>query len=76
MEEARTLLVVDDDLAMREMLVSLFEERGFSVDQAASADEALERLGDVRCHRRARATRDGRCQRLARAIGCVRWQSC
>ena len=47
MEEARTLLVVDDDLAMREMLVSLFEERGFSVDQAASADEALERLGDV-----------------------------
>ena len=24
------------------MLISLFEERGFSVDQAASADEALE----------------------------------
>jgi DNA-binding NtrC family response regulator len=47
MEESRTLLVVDDDLAMREMLVSLFGERGFAVQQAASADEALERLRDV-----------------------------
>ncbi len=47
MEERRTLLVVDDDLAMREMLASLFVERGFAVDQAASADEALESLRDV-----------------------------
>jgi DNA-binding NtrC family response regulator len=47
MEESRTLLVVDDDLAMREMLVSLFVERGFAVQQAASADEALECLRDV-----------------------------
>ncbi len=47
MEDSRTLLVVDDDLAMREMLVSLFKERGFTVQQAASADEALERLRDV-----------------------------
>jgi DNA-binding NtrC family response regulator len=47
MEESRRLLVVDDDLAMREMLVSLFVERGFAVQQAASADEALECLGDV-----------------------------
>jgi len=47
MEELRTLLVVDDDLAMREMLVSLFGERGFAVQQASSADEALERLRDV-----------------------------
>jgi len=47
MEESRTLLVVDDDLAMREMLASLFMERGFAVQQAASADEALECLRDV-----------------------------
>ncbi len=47
MEEPRKLLVVEDDLAMREMLVSLFEERGFSVQQAASADEAVECLRDV-----------------------------
>ena len=47
MEESRTLLVVDDDLAMREMLVSLFKERGFAVQQAASSDEALDRLRDV-----------------------------
>ena len=46
-KNSRTLLVVDDDLAMREMLVSLFVERGFAVDQAASADEALESLRDV-----------------------------
>jgi len=32
---------------MREMLVSLFKERGFAVQQAASADEALDRLRDV-----------------------------
>jgi DNA-binding NtrC family response regulator len=32
---------------MREMLASLFKERGFAVDQAGSADEALERLRDV-----------------------------
>jgi len=47
MEESRTLLVVDDDLAMREMLASLFVERGFAVQQASSADEALECLRDV-----------------------------
>jgi DNA-binding NtrC family response regulator len=47
MEESRKLLVVDDDLAMREMLACLFMERGFAVQQAASADEALERLRDI-----------------------------
>jgi DNA-binding NtrC family response regulator len=47
MEESRRLLVVDDDLAMREMLASLFVERGFAVQQAGSADEALECLRDV-----------------------------
>ena len=36
------ILVVDDDLAMREMLASLFEARGMEVLQAASADAAVE----------------------------------
>jgi DNA-binding NtrC family response regulator len=36
------LLIVDDDLAMREMLASLFKERGCTVQEAASADRALE----------------------------------
>jgi DNA-binding NtrC family response regulator len=41
------LLVVDDDLAMRQMLASLFREQGFQVAEAASADEALERIGET-----------------------------
>ncbi len=36
------LLVVDDDRAMREMLASLFVDRGFDVAQAESVDAALE----------------------------------
>ncbi|MEN8182233.1 MAG: sigma-54 dependent transcriptional regulator [Myxococcota bacterium] len=47
MTEARSLLVVDDDLAMREMLDSLFQEQGYRVVQAASAAEALERLSEA-----------------------------
>lgn len=46
MSGARNLLVVDDDLAMRELLASLFQEQGFGVVQAASVDEALEHLGE------------------------------
>jgi two-component system response regulator HydG len=38
----RSILVVDDDLAMREMLTSLFSDHGYSVREAASVDEALE----------------------------------
>jgi DNA-binding NtrC family response regulator len=46
MSPSRSILVVDDDLAMREMLASLFQEQGFGVLQAASAGEALECLGE------------------------------
>jgi len=46
MEEGMSLsnqiLVVDDDRAMREMLASLFKERGMAVVEASSADAALE----------------------------------
>ncbi len=41
----RTLLVVDDDAAMRQMLASLFQENGYAVREAASADDALEQAG-------------------------------
>jgi DNA-binding NtrC family response regulator len=41
MTKSRQLLVVDDDRAMREMLSSLFKERGLRAEEAASADAAL-----------------------------------
>jgi DNA-binding NtrC family response regulator len=46
MSTSRRLLVVDDDRAMREMLASLFKERGLSVEDAASADAALARAAE------------------------------
>jgi two-component system response regulator AtoC len=46
MSTIRRLLVVDDDRAMREMLSSLFKERGLSVEDAASADAALARAAE------------------------------
>jgi DNA-binding NtrC family response regulator len=46
MREPRNLLVVDDDAAMRQMLVSLFEEQGYAVGEAASANDAIERVGE------------------------------
>jgi DNA-binding NtrC family response regulator len=45
MVSTRTLLVVDDDAAMRQMLVSLFQESGYQVREAASAADALEQVG-------------------------------
>jgi DNA-binding NtrC family response regulator len=40
------LLVVDDDAAMRQLLASLFRDKGYPVEEAASADEALDRARD------------------------------
>src|SRR5512134_1490713 len=42
--EPQSILVVDDDTAMRQMLASLFRERGFGVGEAPSATLALEKL--------------------------------
>jgi two-component system response regulator HydG len=42
MAEARSILIVDDDAAMRQMLESLFREQGYAVAQADSANAALE----------------------------------
>jgi two-component system response regulator FlrC len=41
MSVPRRILIVDDDRAMREMLGSLFKERGLWVEDASSADAAL-----------------------------------
>jgi DNA-binding NtrC family response regulator len=41
------LLVVDDDSAMRALLASLFEQKGYPVEEAASADQALERAREA-----------------------------
>ncbi len=46
MSDPRSILVVDDDRAMREMLASLFREQGFHVAEAGSADEATKALGE------------------------------
>jgi DNA-binding NtrC family response regulator len=46
MTSSRRLLVVDDDRAMREMLVALFKEHGLLVEEAASADAALARAAE------------------------------
>ena len=40
----RTLLIVEDDAAMREMCVSLFEREGYRAEGVSSADEALARV--------------------------------
>jgi two-component system response regulator HydG len=46
MSSQSRLLIVDDDTAMREMLASLFRDRGYSVEEAVSAAEALEKAGE------------------------------
>jgi DNA-binding NtrC family response regulator len=47
MQSQRSVLVVDDDSAMREMLISLLEEEGMRAEGADSADKAIDRLRDV-----------------------------
>jgi DNA-binding NtrC family response regulator len=46
MNQYRKILVVDDDLAMREMLTSMFNEEGYEAHAAESADAAVERSRD------------------------------
>ena len=43
----RNLLVVEDDTRMREMLVSLFGEEGYAVQQVSTANAALELVRDT-----------------------------
>ncbi len=43
-----TLLVVEDDQAMRQMCISLFEREGYSAEGASSVTEAFERVANPR----------------------------
>jgi DNA-binding NtrC family response regulator len=45
--EPRSILVVDDDLAVRKRLASLFREHGYRVEEAPQADRALARLAEA-----------------------------
>ena len=45
MSRRRTVLVVDDDDAMGEMVVSLLEDHGIDTQRATSADAALDKIG-------------------------------
>ncbi len=47
MSDTKHVLVVDDDAAMRQMLASLFKDRGYEVSEAASAADAVERAREV-----------------------------
>jgi len=47
MVQTGSVLVVDDDSAMREMLVSLLEDHGFQARPAASAEEAVEKVRET-----------------------------
>ena len=47
--QKHALLIVDDDAAMRQMLASLFREQGYPVQEAASAEEALEQARSHDC---------------------------
>ncbi len=47
MPETRSLMIVDDDAAMRQMLDSLFREQGFAVSDASSAAEALDMASEL-----------------------------
>ena len=47
MASPRSVLVVDDDSAMRDMVVSLLEDQGIHARAAGSADEAVDRLEEL-----------------------------
>ena len=47
MTKVQQLLVVDDDRAMREMLVSLFRDVGFGVSEGDCVDAALEKVRET-----------------------------
>jgi two-component system OmpR family response regulator len=45
---SRVVLVVEDDAGLRAYLTSILEEHGYTVIAAASGEEALQSLGDVK----------------------------
>src|SRR5882724_5216991 len=47
-QQRLTLLIVEDDQAMRQMCMSLFEREGFAAEGASSVAEAFERVAHPR----------------------------
>jgi DNA-binding response OmpR family regulator len=45
-ENAKHLLLVDDEAALREAIAERLTDHGFTVEQAGSGEEALARLAD------------------------------
>ncbi|MEE9524657.1 MAG: HD domain-containing phosphohydrolase [Thermodesulfovibrionales bacterium] len=50
MKNERSVLVVDDDISVRELLVSIIGDAGYNVADADSAEEAVKLLADIHFH--------------------------
>lgn len=48
MEEGRTILLVDDDLTLREMYEERLKAEGFTIVQASNGEEALSKAKDIK----------------------------
>jgi len=48
MEEGKTILLVDDDLTLREMYEERLKAEGFVIVQASNGEEALTRAKDIK----------------------------
>ena len=50
MEEEKTILLVDDDLTLREMYEERMKAEGFNIIQATNGEEALKRARESKPH--------------------------
>jgi len=50
MEEGKTILLVDDDLTLREMYEERMKAEGFNIIQATNGEEALKKAGESKPH--------------------------
>lgn len=48
MEESKTILLVDDDLTLREMYEERLKSEGFTIVQASNGEEALSKAKDIK----------------------------
>lgn len=48
MKEGKTILLVDDDLTLREMYEERLKTEGFSIIQASNGEEALSKAKDIK----------------------------
>lgn len=48
MEEGKVILLVDDDLTLREMYLERFKAEGFNIVQASNGEEAISKAKEVK----------------------------